>query len=55
MVGCGGGGGSAVHVYVHMRTIGVVFSAQPWWADVMLGSGPCLGSALAVAGKSVVI
>lgn len=56
------GGGSGVRarvyicVYVHMSTIGVVFSAQPWWADVMLGSGPCLCSALAVAArKSVVI
>lgn len=19
----------------------MVFAAQPWWADVMLGSGPC--------------
>lgn len=36
-------------VYVHMSTIGVV---QPWWADVMLGSGPCLCSALAVVGAA---
>lgn len=45
-------------VYVHMCTIEVVFSAQPWWADVMLGSGLCLRSASAVvgtSGKSVVI
>lgn len=37
-----------------MRTIGVVFSAQPRWADVMLGSGPCLCSFLAEV-KAVVI
>lgn len=36
--------GACTCVYVHMRTIGVVFSAQPRWADVMLGSGPCLCS-----------
>lgn len=52
---------ACVHAYVCMCTralLGVVFAAQPWWADVMLGSGPCLCSALAVAGaatKSVVI
>lgn len=38
------------HVCVHMRTIGEVFSAPPWWADVMLRSAPCLGSILAVDG-----
>lgn len=38
------GGGGVVHVVMQMcarRSLlrGVVFSAQPWWADVMLGSG----------------
>lgn len=28
----------------YMRTIVMVFAAQPRWADVMLGSGPCLWS-----------
>lgn len=31
---------------------GVVFNAQPRWADVMLGSGPCLCSVLAVVGAT---
>lgn len=41
-------------VCVHAH-IGVVFSAQPWWADVMLGSGPCLCSGLAVASRKPVV
>ena len=47
-----GGMGEAVvctHGCVHVRTMGVVFSAQPWWADVMHQSGPCLRSFLALA------
>lgn len=50
--------GTHVCRHVHTSAIGEVLSAQPWWADVMPGSGPCLRAALAVVGaarKSVVI
>lgn len=35
-----------------MSTAGVVFSEQPWWADVMFGSDPSLCSAMAVVGAA---
>ena len=50
--------GTHVCRYALTSTIGVELGAQPWWADVMPGSGPCLRAALAVVGaarKSVVI
>ena len=50
-------GNACVSVCAHEH-YGVELGAQPWWADVMPGSGPCLRAALAVVGaarKSVVI
>lgn len=45
--GNGGGAGiggwlDGVCACAHMNAGGGGFSAQPWWADVMLGSGLCL-------------